>query len=173
MIDAFVDSIPQEVLFDDKVATTGRPLSHPAIMLKILLFAYSRQTYSGRKIELMLKENLPMRWLARNHTYSYHTINNFRQSQHANNLIKRSFVYFTMALKDHGLIQSDAFFIDGTKLEADANKYSFTWRRAVEKYHAKLKEKTIKLYEDLVEKRVVKAMSPESKVIKSGSVKKR
>lgn len=55
MIDAFVDSIPQEVLFDDKVATTGRPLSHPAIMLKILLFAYSRQTYSGRKIELMLK----------------------------------------------------------------------------------------------------------------------
>lgn len=105
MIDAFVDSIPQEVLFDDKVATTGRPLSHPAIMLKILLFAYSRQTYSGRKIELMLEENLPMRWLARDHTYSYHTINNFRQSQHANNLIKRSFVYFTMALKDHGLIQ--------------------------------------------------------------------
>lgn len=202
MIDAFVDSIPQEVLFDDKVATTGRPLSHPAIMLKILLFAYSRQTYSGRKIELMLEENLPMRWLARDHTYSYHTINNFRQSQHANNLIKRSFVYFTMALKDHGLIQSDAFFIDGTKLEADANKYSFTWRRAVEKYHAKLKEKTIKLYEDLVEKRVVKAMSPElvetangmalmaeniddkiselneeiaqePKVIKGGSVKKR
>ncbi|MCC4339738.1 hypothetical protein, partial [Limosilactobacillus reuteri] len=39
--------------------------------------------------------------------------------------------------------QSDAFFIDGTKLEADANKYSFTWRRAVEKYHAKLKEKTM------------------------------
>lgn len=61
MIDAFVDSIPQEVLLDDKVATTGRPLSHPAIMLKILLFAYSRQTYSGRKIELMLEENLPMR----------------------------------------------------------------------------------------------------------------
>lgn len=168
MIDAFVDSIPQEVLLDDKVATTGRPLSHPAIMLKILLFAYSRQTYSGRKIELMLEENLPMRWLARDHTYSYHTINNFRQSQHANNLIKRSFVYFTMALKDHGLIQSDAFFIDGTKLEADANKYSFTWRRAVEKYHAKLKEKTIKLYEDLVEKRVVKAMSPELVEIANG-----
>lgn len=161
LIDAFIDSIPQEVLLEENVATTGRPLSHPAIMLKILLFAYSRQTYSGRKIETMLEENLPMRWLARDHTYSYHTINNFRQSQHANNLIKRTFVYFTMALKDHDLIQNDACFIDGTKVEADANKYSFVWRRAVEKYHAKLKEKAVKLYEDLVEKRVVKAMAPE------------
>ena len=69
----------------------------------------------------MLEENLPMRWLARDHTYSYHTINNFRQGQHASNLIKRSFVYFSMALTEHHLVQNDAVFIDGTKVEADAN----------------------------------------------------
>ena len=161
LISAFVDSIPQEVLLEESVAATGRPASHPAIMLKILLFAYSRQTYSGRKIEMMLDESLPMRWLAHDYTYSYHTINNFRSSQHASNLIKRAFVYFTMALTDHGLIQNDAVFIDGTKVEADANKYSFTWRRAVEKYHAKLREKTSKIYEELVEKRVVQEMAPE------------
>jgi len=162
LIDAFVDSIPQEVLLEEDVATTGRPLSHPAIMLKILLFAYSRQTYSGRKIETMLEENLPMRWLARDHTYSYHTINNFRGSNHAARLIKRSFVYFTMALADHGLIKHDAFFIDGTKVKADANKYSFTWRRAVEKYHAKLQANVAELYDELVEKKVVQAMKPET-----------
>ena len=161
LIDAFVDSIPSEVLLEENVATTGRPLSHPAALLKILLFAYSRQTYSGRKIELMLEENLPMRWLARDQHYSYHTINNFRRSQHAGNLIKRAFVYFTMALTDHGLIANDAVFIDGTKVEADANKYSFTWRRAVERYHARLREKAVALYEELVEKRVVQAMAPE------------
>src|SRR5699024_12265065 len=66
-------------------------------------------------------------------------------SQHTSKLIKHSFVYFTMALKDCGLIQNDAFFIDEIKVEADANKYSFTWRRTVEKYHAKLREKTSKL----------------------------
>lgn len=65
----------------------------------------------------MLEENLPMRWLARDHTYSYHTINNFRQGQHASNLIKRSFVYFSMALTEHHLVQNDAVFIDGTKVE--------------------------------------------------------
>lgn len=70
LIDIFVDSIPQEVLLEHKTASTGRPASHPAIMLKVLLFAYSRQTYSGRKIETMLEENLPMRWLAQDHRYS-------------------------------------------------------------------------------------------------------
>lgn len=61
IIEAFVNSIPSEVLLENKTATTGRSQSHPAILLKILLFAYSRQIYSGRKIETVLEENLPMR----------------------------------------------------------------------------------------------------------------
>src|SRR5690625_2373382 len=56
----FVDSIPEDVLLGDS-AKTGRPAYHPAMMLKILLFAYSRRVFSGRKIALMLEENLPMR----------------------------------------------------------------------------------------------------------------
>lgn len=161
IIEAFVNSISSEVLLGDKTATTGRPQSHPAILLKILLFAFSRQIYSGRKIETMLEENLPMRWLARDHTYSYHTTNNFRNSQHANILIKRSFVYFSLALADKGLISNDAVFIDGTKIQADANKYSFTWRRAVEKYHEKLKGDVGDLYDEWVEQKVIEAMKPE------------
>ncbi len=168
LIDAFVDSIPNEILLKDNVSTTGRPLSHPAIMLKILLFAYSRQTFSGRKIELMLEENIPMRWLARENHYSYHTINNFRSSSHASELIKQSFVYFSLALKDHDLIKDDAVFIDGTKIEADANKYSFTWKKSVQKYHNNLKEKASALYEELVEKQVIKSMDLETVQSSSG-----
>ena len=168
LIDAFVDSIPNEILLKDNVSITGRPLSHPAIMLKILLFAYSRQTFSGRKIELMLEENIPMRWLARENHYSYHTINNFRSSSHASELIKQSFVYFSLALKDHDLIKDDAVFIDGTKIEADANKYSFTWKKSVQKYHNNLKEKASALYEELVEKQVIKSMDLETVQSSSG-----
>ena len=168
LIDAFVDSIPSEILLEDNVSTTGRPLSHPAIMLKILLFAYSRQTFSGRKIELMLEENIPMRWLAHENHYSYHTINNFRSSSHASELIKQSFVYFSLALKDHDLIKDDAVFIDGTKIEADANRYSFTWKKSVQKYHNNLKEKASALYEELVEKQVIKSMDLETVQSSSG-----
>ncbi|MCT7840552.1 MAG: transposase, partial [Lactobacillus crispatus] len=59
----FVDSIPEDVLLGN-TAKTGRPAYHPAMMLKILLFAYSRRVFSGRKIELMLEENVPMMALA-------------------------------------------------------------------------------------------------------------
>ena len=55
----FVDLIPKAVLLGDP-AKTGRPAYHPAMMLKIVLFAYSRRVFSGRKIELMLEEKLPM-----------------------------------------------------------------------------------------------------------------
>lgn len=97
VISNFVDSIPDEVILET-TSYTGRPAYHPAMMLKILLFAYSRRVFSGRKIERMLEENLPMMILADNRRISYHTINNFRASDHANKVIKQSFVYFTSLL---------------------------------------------------------------------------
>ena len=160
VISWFVDSIPEEVLLDD-TAQTGRPAYHPAMMLKILLFAYSRRVFSGRKIELMLEENLPMMVLAEHQKISYHTINNFRSSDHANQLIKKSFLYFTNLLEQEGLINEGAIFIDGTKIEADANRYTFVWRKAVEKFHDKLKDQAVELYDELIAKEVVKVMAKE------------
>lgn len=155
-----MDSIPEDVLLGN-TAKTGRPAYHPAMMLKILLFAYSRRVFSGRKIERMLEENLPMMVLAENRIISYHTINNFRSSEHANHLVKKSFLYFANLLEDEGLIKEGAIFIDGTKIEADANRYTFVWRKAVEKFHEKLKGQAIELYDELLAKEVVKAMEEE------------
>ena len=159
-ISCFVDSIPEDVLLGD-TAKTGRPAYHPAMMLKILLFAYSRRVFSGRKIELMLEENVPMMVLAEKQKISYHTINNFRSSEHANELVKKSFLYFTNLLEQEGLINEGAIFIDGTKIEADANRYTFVWRKAVEKFHEKLKGQAVELYDELIAKEVVKAMAQE------------
>lgn len=97
----------------------------------------------------------------KNRKISYHTINNFRSSDHANKVIKQCFVYFTSLLEDEGLIRENAVFIDGTKIEADANRYTFVWRKAIEKYDAKLREDESALYEELINKEVVKAMAEE------------
>ena len=160
LIDSFVDTIPLDNLLKN-LANTGRPAYHPALLLKILLFAYSGRTFSGRKIELMLQESLPMMWLARNERISYHTINNFRSSDKANMLVKRAFLYFTQMLIDENLIRENALFIDGTKLEADANKYSFVWRKAVEKYHDKLKNHALELYDELIKENVTQSIERE------------
>lgn len=163
----FVDSIPEDVLLGN-TAKTGRPAYHPAMMLKILLFAYSRRVFSGRKIELMLEENVPMMVLAENQKISYHTINNFRSSEHANELVKKSFLYFTNLLEAEGLINEGAVFIDGIKIEADANRYTFVWRKAVEKFHEKLKGQASEIYDELIAKEVVKAVTQEKVQISQG-----
>ena len=66
-------------------------------------------------------------------------------------------------MEDEGLINEGAVFIDGTKIEADANRYTFVWRKAVEKYHEKLKGQAVELYDELItkEKEVVKKMEKE------------
>ena len=76
-------------------------------------------------------------------------------------MIKKSFRYFTNLLEQEGLINEGAIFIDGTKIEADANLYTFVWRKAVEKYHEKLKAQAVELYDELIAKEVVKAMAKE------------
>ena len=109
----------------------------------------------------MLEENWPMMVLAEHQKISYHTINNFRSSDHANQLIKKSFLYFANLLEQEGLINEGAIFIDGTKIEADANRYTFVWRKAVEKFHDKLKDQAVELYDELIAKEVVKVMAKE------------
>ncbi|MBM9832549.1 transposase, partial [Enterococcus faecalis] len=49
LISLFVDSIPRQVLLEEK-SHTGRPAFHPAMLLKMTLFAYARQVFSGHKM---------------------------------------------------------------------------------------------------------------------------
>lgn len=60
LISRFVDSIPAEILLEE-TSHTGRPAFHPAMLLKMCLFAYCRLAYSGRKIERMNEESIPMK----------------------------------------------------------------------------------------------------------------
>ena len=167
LISRFVDSIPTEVLLDE-TSHTGRPAFHPAMLLKMCLFAYSRSTFSGRKIEQMNEESIPMKWLTGDTSICYKTINNFRSSEHASNLIKYSFVLFTTLLSENGLIYKDSLFIDGTKIQADANIYSFTWRKAIERYEAGLIEKVSSLYEELIQTNVDIAITEEELTMSIG-----
>jgi hypothetical protein len=109
----------------------------------------------------MMQENLPMMWLVQQQTFSYHTINSFITNEKTAQLLKRVFIQFTGKLHELGLITQDALFIDGTKIEANANKYSFVWKRSTENYQAKLEEHVGELYDELVENDVKPAIEKE------------
>ena len=87
MISLYVDSIPSQVLLEE-TSYTGRPAFHPAMLMKMTIFAYGRQVFLGRKIVQLNEEIIPMKWFSQDTYVSYKTINNFRSSKHANNLIE-------------------------------------------------------------------------------------
>ena len=156
-----VESIPQEAL-EPFLRNTGCPAYHPRMMLKIILCAYTQSVFSGRKIEGLLKDSIRMMWLAQGYEPSYRTINRFRVHPEVKELIRQCFVQFRCQLISEKIIDQEAIFIDGTKIEANANKFTFVWKKSIEKYHQGLIEKSNQLYNELLEKEIVPEMERES-----------
>ncbi|RCW62149.1 IS1182 family transposase, partial [Saliterribacillus persicus] len=156
-----VEQIPEEA-FASFVRPTGCPAYHPRMMMKIILCAYTQSVFSGRKIEALLKDSVRMMWLAQGHEPSYRTINRFRVNPEVKELLRQSFVQFRCQLVQEELIEEEAIFIDGTKIEANANKFTFVWRKSVERYSAQLVEKSNQMYEELLEKEIIPEIERES-----------
>jgi transposase len=126
----------------------GAPSYHPKMMLKILLYAYSEKIYSSRKIEKALRENINFMWLAGSNRPNFRTINRFRRSV-LGDLIEEVFVELNTLLIAEGYINMKDYFLDGTKLEANANKYSFIWRKNTERYKALIAKKLKEIYQSI------------------------
>ncbi|MGT2704366.1 IS1182 family transposase [Streptococcus parauberis] len=130
----------EENCFTDFYSTFGRPSYHPKLLLSALLFAYTQGVFSGRKIEKLMLENIAMQYLTGQLVVSYRTINRFRVAKEMENLIRELFIELNLRLKMADLVTLDCLYIDGTKIEANANKYSFVWKKATDKFSAKLQD---------------------------------
>ena len=129
----------------------GRPREYSlSLMLKLVLFAYTRSVFSSRKIEQLAEESLPARWLTQESEPTYRTIARFRESNDLEELINKSLEHLTSYLREQQLID-DALFIDGTKILADANKYSFVWKRNTIRFDQMNRENIYALLTELKE----------------------
>ena len=109
------------------------------MLLKVVIYAYMNNTYSCRRIEQSLKRDVHFIWLAGYEQPDFITINRFRNRVKAE--INNVFTQLLLLLSSKGLVTLDVEYIDGTKIESKANKYTFVWRKTVEKNHARLTEK--------------------------------
>lgn len=112
----------------------------PRMMLKVLFYAYMRNIYSCRKIEAALSENVHFLWLSGKQFPDFRTINDFR-SKRLKHQINNIFSKVVMMLNELGYVSLDVQYIDGTKIESAANRYTFVWRKSVEKNKLKLEAK--------------------------------
>lgn len=138
IVNSIVDSLDLSSFYG-LYSEVGRSAYHPRMMLKVVLYAYMNNTYSCRKMESLLLRDIHYIWLAGYEKPDFITINRFRNrvKDEINNIFTQ--VVIILALK--GLISLDVEYIDGTKIESKANKYTFVWRKRVEKDRAKLMEK--------------------------------
>src|SRR5699024_4018040 len=160
-INDLVESIPVES-FEDFARSTGCPAYHPRMMMKIILCAYTQSVFSGRKIEALLKDSIRMMWLAQGYELTYRTINRFRTNPLVAELLRQCFVQFRSKLVQEEEIDAEAIFIDGTKIEANANKFTFVWRKSIERYSSNLMEKSNTMYDELLEKEIIPSIEREN-----------
>lgn len=118
----------------------GTSAYHPKMMLKVLVYAYSQKVYSSRKIAKELRENIHFLWISGKSRPDFRTINLFRSSI-MKNVVDEVFASVVELLIQEGLVKLENYFLDGTKIEANANKYSFVWKKSTEKNKIKLQGK--------------------------------
>ena len=129
---------------------TGRCPYHPKMMLKVIIYAYMNNIYSCRKIEKLLLRDIHYIWLSGNEHPDFITINRFRNR--VKEEINTVFTQLVLVLADKGFISLDVEYIDGTKIESKANKYTFlSGARQSKKNRTKLMDKIRILLEQVDE----------------------
>ena len=110
----------------------------PRTLLKIVLYSYMNGDYSSRSMELNCKRDINFMYLLEGKPVPDHaTFARFR-SIHFAPCAKRILAEMSALLYELGEVSGETIFIDGTKIEACANKYTFVWKKAVTKNYEKL-----------------------------------
>lgn len=137
-------------VLDEAYSTKGRkPAVPPKVLFKILVYGYLSNVFSSRKIEKSCKRDINFMWLLQGRKAPDHnTIARFRTGRAAGAIDN----LFSQVIKKIAVLDSIEFknvFIDGTKIEAYANKYTFVWKKTISKNQDKLYKNALALVEKI------------------------
>jgi Transposase and inactivated derivatives len=119
----------------------GRIEISPKRLFKILVYGYMNGLYSSRKLEQACRRDINFMYLlGREKAPDHATIARFR-SERLTEVVDDLFAQLVGQLADAGELSLSSVFIDGTKLEANANRYSFVWKKSTQTNEQKLQEK--------------------------------
>jgi transposase len=125
--------------------TGGTSSYYPGMLLKVLVYAYINNIYSSRKIEEALQQNIHFMWLSGMSQPDHNTINRFR-SDRLKDSLKKIFTQVVNLLAEEGLLSLKDIYTDGTKIEANANKYTFVWGNSIKTNKIKMQQQLDELW---------------------------
>ena len=123
----------------------GTSSYHPRMLLKALVYAYINNIYSSRKIEQALQESIYFMWLAGMSKPDHNTINRFR-GQRLQKTLQPIFTQVVLLLCEEGLLSLKDLYTDGTKIEANANRYTFVWGKSIKTSKERMKQQLDELW---------------------------
>jgi len=126
----------------------GTSSHHLRMLLKVLVYVYSQRVYSSRQIAKALRENVNFMWLSGGNRPDFQTINRFRGCR-LRGATEKVFAAMLILLTEAGLVSLKEYFLDGTKLEANANRYSFVWKKSTRRYEENLDLKVRELFQEI------------------------
>ena len=139
-----IDQIDIDALMK-KYKGGGASSYHPRMLLKTLVYAYISNIYSSRRIEAACKENIHFMWLAGMNKPDHHTVNRFR-SERLRHVLQEVFSQVVLLLAEAGHLSLKEVFTDGTKMEANANRYTFVWGKAIKTSRERIKTQLKELW---------------------------
>ena len=126
----------------------GTSSYHPKMMLKVLVYAYTQRIYSSRRIAKALRENIHFMWISGNSRPDFRTINRFR-GEVMRGIMEQVFASVLEMLIEEGYVKLEHYFLDGTKIEANANRYTWVWAKSTRRYKQKLQENVKELLDEI------------------------
>lgn len=135
-----------------KESRTGRKRYNPEILLKVILFAFMEYGYvSVREIEKLCRTDIRFMWLLQDMPApSFMTIANF-MNQVLSGSIEDVFAEINAYIFSQEKVDMNHLYIDGTKLVANANKYSWVWKKSSVRNRNKTFEKITMLLQEINE----------------------
>ena len=129
---------------------TGRIRFDSETLLKVILFAFMEHGYvSTREIEKLCKTDIRFMWLLQEEKAPSHmTIDNF-MNHCLTDSIEEIFNEINRYIFEVENVDLERVYIDGTKLEANANKYSWVWKKSSLKNRQKTFDKVSMLLEEI------------------------
>src|SRR5674476_417707 len=144
VVNQVIDNLDLDLLIK-KYKGGGCSSYHPRLMLKILVYGYLTNQYSSRKIEQAVTQNIHFMWLSGMSYPDHNTINRFCVDR-LKGVLKEVFSQVVLLLVEKGIITLKEAYLDGTKIEANANRYTFVWGRSISKSKERIKKQLDELW---------------------------
>ena len=138
LVSAVLEELDYERLYRAYSPLGSKSAADPQVLFEVMVFGYLCGMYSSRKLEEACRYRVDFMWLLGDEKAPDHsTISRFR-SGILMEACEDLFYQLIKKLREKGEVSGETVFIDGTKIEASANKYTFVWKKSVGKWEEKM-----------------------------------